>query len=81
MLTPEEVTLVLAELKAVHGLVASLLYGSGVRLREALRLRVEDVDLARREITLRDTKGQRGRHTVLLGGVDTSAWMNTSRSS
>ena len=65
VLTPEEVTLVLAELKAVHGLVASLLYGSGVRLREALRLRVKDVDLARREIALRDTKGERGRHTVL----------------
>jgi integron integrase len=65
VLTPEEVTSVLAELKGVHGLVASLLYGSGVRLREALRLRVKDVDLARREIALRDTKGERGRHTVL----------------
>ena len=65
VLTPQEVMLVLAELQAVHGLVASLLYGSGVRLREALRLRVKDVDLARREIALRDTKGERGRHTVL----------------
>jgi integron integrase len=65
VLTPEEVTLVLSALTGVHGLVASLLYGSGVRLREALRLRVKDVDLARREIALRDTKGERGRHTVL----------------
>jgi site-specific recombinase XerD len=50
VLTPEEVTLVLAQLTGVHGLVVSLLYGSGVRLREALRLRVKDVDVARREM-------------------------------
>jgi integron integrase len=65
VLSTEEVMVVLDELTGVHRLVASLLYGSGVRLREALRLRVKDVDLARREIALRDTKGERGRHTVL----------------
>jgi len=65
VLSPEEVILVLDELTGVHRLVASLLYGSGVRLQEALRLRVKDVDLARREIALHDTKGERGRHTVL----------------
>jgi len=65
VLTPEEVRRVLGELPGVHHLVATILYGSGVRLHEALRLRVKDVDLQRREIALRDAKGNRGRHTVM----------------
>jgi site-specific recombinase XerD len=43
-----------------------LLYGSGFWLMEALGLRVKDVDLVRREIRVRDTKGGRPRVTVLL---------------
>ena len=46
-------------------LVAGLLYGSGLRLMEALRLPVKDVDLPRREITVRDGKGGKDRLTVL----------------
>ncbi|GIW52009.1 MAG: hypothetical protein KatS3mg081_1364 [Gemmatimonadales bacterium] len=56
---------VLGELRGVPWLVAMLLYGSGLRLSEALRLRVKDVDLERRELRVRDTKGGRPRVTVL----------------
>lgn len=45
--------------------MASLLYGSGLRLTECLRLRVKDVDFAYRQITVRDGKGARDRVTVL----------------
>ncbi|MBS7458659.1 integron integrase [Coralloluteibacterium stylophorae] len=65
VLTREEVAALLAELDGVEWLVASLLYGSGLRLLEALRLRVKDLDLARREITVRQGKGGRDRRTVL----------------
>lgn len=50
-------------------LVASLLYGAGLRLTEALRLRVKDVEFSRREILVRDGKGQKDRVTVLPGTV------------
>jgi integrase len=53
VLTPEEVRRVLAHLRGVHRIVACLLYGSGLRLLEALRLRVKDVDLGRNEIRVR----------------------------
>jgi integron integrase len=48
-------------------LVCSLLYGAGLRLLEALNLRVKDIDLDRREITVRRGKGQKDRRTVLPG--------------
>ena len=47
------------------GLVASLLYGTGMRLLEGLRLRVKDVEFERREILMRDGKGGKDRVTVL----------------
>ena len=53
------------ELRGPSRLVAMLLYGSGLRLLECLRLRVKDVDLGRGEIRVRDTKGGRPRVTVL----------------
>jgi integrase len=65
VLTRDEVAAVLQELAGVPRLVVLLLYGSGLRLMEALRLRVKDVDLVRREIRVRDTKGGRPRVTVL----------------
>ena len=42
-----------------------MLYGSGVRITECLQLRVKDVDLARRELVIRDAKGQKDRVTIL----------------
>lgn len=69
VLTREEVARVLAEISGVHGLVASLLYGSGLRLMEALRLRVKDVEFSRGEILVRDGKGQKDRVTMLPRSV------------
>jgi integron integrase len=63
--TRDEVKAVLARLTATKWLMASLLYGSGLRLNECLRLRVKDVDFAHRQITVRDGKGGRDRVTVL----------------
>jgi integron integrase len=65
VLTPSEVRALLHELNGTMGLVASLLYGTGMRLLEALRLRVKDVDFERREIVVRDGKGGKDRVTVL----------------
>lgn len=61
VLTPSEVACVLAQLDGPLWLIASLLYGAGLRLLEAARLRVKDVDLERREIRVRDGKGRRDR--------------------
>jgi integron integrase len=65
VLTRDEVERVLRELKGTPWLVAMLLYGSGLRLLECVQLRVKDVDRARGEIRVRDTKGGRPRVTVL----------------
>jgi integron integrase len=65
VMTPSEVSAVLAHLQGEVWLVVSLLYGSGLRLMEALRLRVKDVDLATSALFIRDTKGCRDRSVVL----------------
>jgi integron integrase len=65
VLSREEVTRLLACMEGRPWLVASLLYGTGMRLMEALRLRVKDVDFDRKEITVRDGKGGKDRHTML----------------
>ena len=65
VLTREEVARVLVNMSGVHWLVANLLYGSGLRLMEALRLRVKDVEFSRGEILVRDGKGQKDRVTML----------------
>jgi integron integrase len=65
VLTKEEVKYILGELKGTNWLIANLLYGSGLRLTEALRLRVKDLDFGYRQITVRDGKGGKDRFTVL----------------
>ncbi|KKW67536.1 integrase [Lampropedia cohaerens] len=65
VLTPAEVRALLLHVKGSAGLVAQLLYGTGMRLMEALRLRVKDVEFARREIVVRQGKGSKDRVTVL----------------
>lgn len=65
VMTREEVKAVLGELEGESWLMASLLYGSGLRLMECLRLRVQDVDLSRSEITVRSGKGNKDRVTML----------------
>ena len=64
VLTREEVAAVLGHLRGPEALIASLLYGSGLRLLEGCRLRVKDVDLARGELVVRDGKGARDRMTM-----------------
>lgn len=65
VLSVEEVRRVLAGLEGDLWLVCSLLYGTGMRLLEGLRLRVKDVDFARGEILIRDGKGMKDRVTML----------------
>ncbi|SFL27959.1 integron integrase [Rhodanobacter glycinis] len=65
VLSRDEVTRLLAQLDGRPRLLVSLLYGAGLRLMEALRLRVKDVDFERGEITVRDGKGAKDRHTML----------------
>src|SRR6267154_1528702 len=63
--TREEARAVLARLKGDYRLMAHLLYGSGLRLLECLRLRVKDIDFGYRQITVRESKGLRERVTLL----------------
>jgi integron integrase len=63
--TQEEVQQLLPHLTGVPHLMASLLYGAGLRLQECVRLRVQDVDFAYRQITVRDGKGAQDRVTML----------------
>src|SRR5438093_2535479 len=65
VLTHEEVGRLFAQLDGVVLLVCRLLYGSGLRLLEALHMRVKDVDFQRLEITVRDGKGGKDRVTML----------------
>jgi integrase len=65
VLTENEVRALLAQLDGTRWLAASLLYATGMRLLEGLRLRVKDADFERREITVRDGKGGRDRRTML----------------
>jgi integron integrase len=63
--TREEVRALLAKLEGIHLLMASLLYGSGLRLMECVRLRVKDLDLASLQLAVRAGKGDKDRVTVL----------------
>jgi integron integrase len=65
VLTRDEVAGVLGQLRGVHALICRLLYGTGMRVMECMRLRVKDIDFARREILIRDGKGLKDRVTVL----------------
>ena len=65
VLTPAEVRAVLERMDGVYGLMARLLYGTGMRLMECVRLRVKDVDFGRNEILIRDGKGAKDRVTML----------------
>lgn len=65
VLTQREVKSVLERMSGTHGLMARLLYGTGMRLMEVTRLRVKDVEFERAEIVVRDGKGGKDRITVL----------------
>jgi integron integrase len=65
VLTPREVRALLHELNGTMWLIASLLYGTGMRVMEGLRLRVKDIEFERREIIIREGKGNKDRVTML----------------
>jgi integron integrase len=69
VLTPEEARQVIAAMAGTPQLVVKLIYGGGLRLLEALRLRVHDLDFAMKQITVRDGKGAKDRYTVLPESV------------
>jgi len=65
VLTQAEIQQILSHLDGTHHLIVSLLYGTGMRILEVLRLRVKDVDFSRKEILIRDGKGYKDRITML----------------
>lgn len=65
MLTNDEVAGLLAQLDEVPALLARLLYGTGMRLMEGIRLRIKDVDFERRVISVREAKGAKDRVVML----------------
>ncbi len=65
VLTRDEVHAILNRLIGTHRLIGGLLYGSGMRIMECLRLRVKDIEFSRREILIRDGKGFKDRVTML----------------
>ena len=69
VLSSDEVASVLAELRDVYWLIGALLYGSGLRLMECLRLRVKDIDLDARQLTVRSGKGEKDRVTLIAAAV------------
>jgi integron integrase len=65
VLSRNEVQAVLAQMSGTHALIARLLYGTGLRLMEALRLRVKEIDFARGQVVVRAGKGDKDRATML----------------
>ena len=65
VLTKDEVFAIIKQMSGVHKLLVKLLYGKGLRLNEALSLRVKDIDFGQNQITVRDTKGHESRVTIL----------------
>ena len=72
VLTRDEVKALLAELKGTHQLMAQMLYGTGLRLLELLRLRVKDIDFGRGQIAVHDGKGMNQRVTILPESLRTA---------
>jgi len=69
VLTPTEVRSVIDRMQGTNRIIATLLYGSDMRLLECMRLRVKDIDFERREILIREGKGDRDRVTMLPEAV------------
>lgn len=65
VLSQREIALLLAHMRGVPGLVAQLMYAGGLRIGEALALRVKDIDFDRQQLMLRGAKGNKDRYTVL----------------
>lgn len=72
VLTHDEAMRVIEQLDGQYRIMAQLMYGAGIRLMECLRLRIKDVDFSNRTITLRETKSNRDRVSVLPESVVSS---------
>ena len=68
--TKAEARAVISHMKGARRLIAGLLYGSGLRIMEAVRLRIKDIDFEGHTITVRDAKGEKQRVTVLPQALD-----------
>lgn len=79
VLTRSEVAAILGRLQGPPWLMASLLYGAGLRVLEYARLRIKDVDLDRREIVVRDGKGRKDRVTLLPEALPGPLWEQLER--
>ena len=79
VLTQSEVMSMLARLDGSHALLARLLYGTGLRIMEGLRLRVKDVDFERGEILVRDGKGGKDRVTMLPNSLSHALQLHLER--
>jgi integron integrase len=82
VLTRDEVRAVIGRVQGAPGLMITLLYGSGLRLLEVCRLRVQDVDFGRHELMVRRGKGARDRRTMLPARIeaDLSAYLEDVKS-
>ena len=69
VLSKKEVSKVFEHLSGTTKIVVSLLYGSGLRLSEALKLRIKDIDFDYKQIIVRDGKGEKDRHTILPDSI------------
>jgi len=76
VLTKAEALAMIQRIDGPHQLVVKLLYGSGLRLSEALRLRIKDLDFAQKQITVRDGKGHKNRITMLPASALTNHVLN-----
>jgi integron integrase len=65
VLTVDETQLLIEKLHSIDRMIVSLLYGSGMRLNEALRLRIKDIDFDRKQISIHDAKGMKDRIAIL----------------
>ena len=64
-MTKDETLIIINALTGVHQLMAKLLYGSGLRLMECVRLRIKDMDIKQLQISVREAKGNKDRITML----------------
>ena len=79
VLTREEVARVLARLDGTHGLIGRLLYGTGMRIMEAMRLRAKDIEFSRHEIIVRNGKGAKDRMAVLPRSIEAALGAHVER--
>ena len=79
VLTPDEVGRVLAALEAPHQLLAQLLYGTGMRIMEGVRLRVKDVDFEHQALVVREGKGSKDRVVMLPASLIPALRLHLSR--